>query len=133
MTSAEWRKLVFRRGSLGVNGAGWLAFCSETIPDLIELGGTGIVIVLIDLDQDRRITWGEEMSPGTLPYIHGQHAHRVANVGNEPLIFWACWGYQIDDMAGSCVICGRSSGTAYWSPRIAPRSSASPFSRPTNE
>lgn len=40
----------------------------------------------------QRKTWGEAMSPGTLHYIRGEHAHRVVNVGNEPLIFWACWG-----------------------------------------
>jgi glucose-6-phosphate isomerase len=32
------------------------------------------------------------MAPGTLHSISGRHAHRVANVGHEPLIFWACWG-----------------------------------------
>jgi glucose-6-phosphate isomerase, archaeal len=31
------------------------------------------------------------MSPGSLHYIEGQHAHRVANTGDSPLIFWACW------------------------------------------
>lgn len=40
----------------------------------------------------RRATWGETMAPGTLHYICGKHAHRVVNVGSEPLIFWACWG-----------------------------------------
>ncbi len=37
-------------------------------------------------------TWGENMSPNTLHYIRGEHAHRVVNVGDDPLIFWACWG-----------------------------------------
>jgi glucose-6-phosphate isomerase, archaeal len=45
---------------------------------------------LIRMDEQRK-TWGEEMSPGSLHYIDGQHAHRVANTGDEPLIFWACW------------------------------------------
>src|SRR6185312_12118533 len=52
------------------------------------VAGTGI---LVRMDEERR-TWGEAMSPGTLHYIHGAHAHRVVNVGDEPLIFWACWG-----------------------------------------
>jgi len=40
----------------------------------------------------QRTTWGEAMAPGTIHYIRGEHAHRVVNVGTEPLIFWACWG-----------------------------------------
>lgn len=47
--------------------------------------------MLLRMDQDRR-TWGEAMAPGSLHYIRGAHAHRVANTGTEPLIFWACWG-----------------------------------------
>lgn len=46
--------------------------------------------MLIRMD-DQRSTSAEEMRPGTLHYIHGEHAHRVVNVGAEPLIFWACW------------------------------------------
>jgi glucose-6-phosphate isomerase len=46
--------------------------------------------MLIRMDEDRK-TWGEEMSPGSLHYIDGQHAHRVANTGDSPLVFWACW------------------------------------------
>jgi glucose-6-phosphate isomerase len=47
--------------------------------------------MLLRMDNQRR-TWGEEMHPGGLHYLSGQHAHRVVNVGDEPLIFWACWG-----------------------------------------
>jgi glucose-6-phosphate isomerase len=46
--------------------------------------------MLIRMDDDRK-TWGEQMSPGSLHYIDGRHAHRVANTGDSPLIFWACW------------------------------------------
>ena len=46
--------------------------------------------VLMSMDEGRH-TWGEEMRPGSLHYISGQYAHRVVNVGLEPLIFWACW------------------------------------------
>jgi glucose-6-phosphate isomerase len=47
--------------------------------------------MLIRMDRERR-TWGETMTPGSLHYIQGEHAHRVANTGSEPLVFWACWG-----------------------------------------
>ncbi len=47
--------------------------------------------MLIRMDSERK-TWGEVMTPGTLHYIRGEHAHRVANIGSEPLVFWACWG-----------------------------------------
>lgn len=33
----------------------------------------------------------EEMRPGSLHYIPGHTAHRVANTGKSPLIFSACW------------------------------------------
>jgi glucose-6-phosphate isomerase, archaeal len=52
------------------------------------VSGTGM---LIRMDSDRT-TWGEAMAPGTLHYIRGEHAHRVANTGDAPLVFWACWG-----------------------------------------
>lgn len=47
--------------------------------------------ILLRMDDQRR-TRGEQMLPGGLHYVSGQHAHRVVNVGNDPLIFWACWG-----------------------------------------
>lgn len=47
--------------------------------------------ILLRMDSKRK-TWGEAMSPGSLHYIRGEHAHRVVNTGTEPLIFWACWG-----------------------------------------
>lgn len=36
-------------------------------------------------------TQSQTMRPGTVHYIPGSVAHRVANTGNEPLIFLACW------------------------------------------
>ena len=33
----------------------------------------------------------EEMSPGSMHYIPGHTAHRVANIGSTPLVFAACW------------------------------------------
>lgn len=52
------------------------------------VSGSGM---LIRMDAERR-TWGETMTPGSLHYIRGEHAHRVANTGSAPLVFWACWG-----------------------------------------
>jgi glucose-6-phosphate isomerase len=46
--------------------------------------------MLIQMQDDRR-TWGERMFPGSLHYIDGRYAHRVANTGTTPLTFWACW------------------------------------------
>jgi glucose-6-phosphate isomerase len=64
------------------------------------VSGSGM---LIRMDRERR-TWGEPMTPGSLHYIHGEHAHRVANTGSVPLIFWACWGsdagYDYGTIAG---------------------------------
>ena len=46
--------------------------------------------VLILMDRQRN-TWGENMFPGSLHYIPGGVAHRVANTGNKVLSFGACW------------------------------------------
>ncbi|WP_300704456.1 glucose-6-phosphate isomerase family protein [Bacteroides sp.] len=46
--------------------------------------------VLILMDQNRCI-WGEQIFPGSLHYIPGGVAHRVANVGTSILSFAACW------------------------------------------
>lgn len=36
-------------------------------------------------------TWAEKMMTGSLHYIRSHLAHRVANVGKNPLVFGACW------------------------------------------
>jgi glucose-6-phosphate isomerase len=46
--------------------------------------------VLIFMDKDGN-TWGEYMKPNSLHYIPGNVAHRVANTGDTPLVFGACW------------------------------------------
>jgi glucose-6-phosphate isomerase len=51
------------------------------------VSGRGLLILM----DERRSTWAEEMTPGTLHYLRGDHAHRVVNTGDEPLVFWACW------------------------------------------
>lgn len=49
--------------------------------------GTGALLLM---RQDGE-TWSEPMSPGSVHYIPGSVAHRVANTGNEPLAFLASW------------------------------------------
>ena len=46
--------------------------------------------MLVEMSRDRR-TWKEAMSPGSLHYVHGENAHRIANTGDAPLVVWACW------------------------------------------
>lgn len=46
--------------------------------------------MLLLMDKHQKV-WAERMFPGSLHYIGSHIAHRVANVGNEPLIFGACW------------------------------------------
>lgn len=46
--------------------------------------------MLLFMDKERN-TWAERMSPGSVHYISGSVAHRVANVGNSVLSFGACW------------------------------------------
>ena len=46
--------------------------------------------VLIQMNAERR-TWGETMTPGSLHYVRGENAHRIANTGSVPLAVWACW------------------------------------------
>lgn len=51
------------------------------------VSGTGM---LVQMDAERK-TWGEKMAPGSLHYVRGDNAHRIANIGDKPLIVWACW------------------------------------------
>lgn len=46
------------------------------------------MLILMDKDGNTR---GEAMFPGSLHYIPGFTAHRVANTGNRILRFGACW------------------------------------------
>jgi glucose-6-phosphate isomerase len=46
--------------------------------------------VLILMDKQRRVR-AEQMFPGSLHYIPGGMAHRVANTGSRILSFAACW------------------------------------------
>ena len=46
--------------------------------------------MLILMDEQRNV-WAEKMCPGSLHYIPGKVAHRVANTGSETLVFAASW------------------------------------------
>jgi glucose-6-phosphate isomerase len=53
----------------------------------VTVAGTG-ALILMTAD---RTTWFEPMSPGSVHYIPGDTAHRVANTSNVVLSFLACW------------------------------------------
>ena len=61
--------------------------------------GSGMLILM---DRERN-TWGEEVFPGSLHYIGGHIAHRLANTGNVKMIVGACWpsdaGHDYDEIA----------------------------------
>jgi glucose-6-phosphate isomerase len=63
------------------------------------LRGRG-ALILMGEDRSCRVEW---MAPGSLHYIPGHTAHRVANTGEEPLTFGACWpadaGHDYDSIA----------------------------------
>ncbi|HAQ17944.1 MAG TPA: glucose-6-phosphate isomerase [Prolixibacteraceae bacterium] len=58
--------------------------------------------MLILMDRDRN-AWAEEVYPGSLHYIGGEIAHRLANTGVEKLIVGACWpsdaGHDYEEIA----------------------------------
>ena len=49
--------------------------------------GTGVLLI----KDERRNVKAEEMVTGSLHYIPGRTAHRVANTGDQELVFNACW------------------------------------------
>jgi glucose-6-phosphate isomerase len=51
------------------------------------LEGKGMLIMM----DAARHTWGEWMAPGSLHYVAGNVAHRVANAGQTRLKMTACW------------------------------------------
>ena len=54
---------------------------------LLGIEGEGMLL-LMNTEGD---VWAERMFPGSLHYIAGYTAHRVANTGNATLSFGACW------------------------------------------
>ncbi len=63
--------------------------------------GSGILILM---DEKRNVR-AEEMKQGSLHYINHCTAHRVANIGSEPLVFNACWpsdaGHDYDEISNN--------------------------------
>jgi glucose-6-phosphate isomerase len=61
--------------------------------------GNGMLILM---DRDRN-TWAEEVYAGSLHYIGGEIAHRLANIGSDNLIVGACWpsdaGHDYEEIA----------------------------------
>lgn len=53
----------------------------------LTLKGEGVLLLM---SHDRE-THQEPMSPGSLHDIDGRYAHRVVNIGDEPLIFFVSW------------------------------------------
>lgn len=51
------------------------------------ISGVGLLVLMDSLRQ----TKVEKMLPGTLHYISAGLAHRVVNIGDQPLRFVACW------------------------------------------
>lgn len=61
--------------------------------------------VLILMDKSRKV-WAERIYPGSLHYISGGTAHRVANVGNSTLVFAASWPSDAGHDYGTISRCG---------------------------
>ena len=51
------------------------------------IAGEGVLVLM---DESRRC-WGERLEPGTVHYIPGRVAHRLANTGEAELCVGACW------------------------------------------
>jgi glucose-6-phosphate isomerase len=51
------------------------------------IGGEGTLILMDEM----RNCWAEKMVQGSLHYIPGKVAHRIANTGNDVLVVGACW------------------------------------------
>lgn len=49
--------------------------------------GEGMLILM----DEQRNCWAEKMYPGSLHYIAGKIAHRIANIGETVLVVGACW------------------------------------------
>ena len=60
--------------------------------------------MLILMDRERK-TWAEVVYPGSLHYIGGEIAHRLANTGDENLVVSACWpsdaGHDYDEITAN--------------------------------
>lgn len=54
---------------------------------MLTLRGSGSLVLR---DRDGK-AWTESMGTGSVHMIDGRHAHRVANTGDEPLVFVVTW------------------------------------------
>lgn len=54
---------------------------------MLTLRGSGSLVLR---DRDGQ-AWTEKMEAGSVHMIDGRHAHRVANTGDEPLVFVVTW------------------------------------------
>ncbi|HEV2232746.1 MAG TPA: glucose-6-phosphate isomerase family protein [Terriglobia bacterium] len=70
----------------------------------LTIAGEGALLLM---DEGRR-TWFEAMKPGTIHYIPGHTAHRVANTGLTSLSFFACWPSDAGHDYESIARCGFS-------------------------
>lgn len=61
--------------------------CADRAEYYWGLEGEGMLLLM---DEQRHV-WAERMCPGSLHYIPGRVAHRVANTGSRLLSFAACW------------------------------------------
>lgn len=82
------------------------------------LRGNGVLILM----DEKRNFRGEYMYPGSLHYIPGHTAHRVANIGDTELAFGACWpsdaGYNYEEISRNGFSCRliRKDGKAHLVP-----------------
>jgi glucose-6-phosphate isomerase len=61
---------------------------NEDCPELeVTVSGTGLLVLMTS---DRR-TWTEPMRAGSVHHVPPGTAHRVANIGDEPLVFVSYW------------------------------------------
>jgi glucose-6-phosphate isomerase len=85
-----WGTTVIEPGRVGDEyfmTKGHLHSLSDRAEYYVTVAGQGGLILM---DADRRTRW-QAMLPGSIHYIPGFTAHRVANTGREPLSFLACW------------------------------------------
>ena len=61
------------------------------VMDRAELYSTVSGVGMLVLMDEQREGTVQEMRPGSTHYIPGRIAHRVVNVGAQPLTFLACW------------------------------------------
>ncbi|MGO8720879.1 MAG: glucose-6-phosphate isomerase family protein [Acidobacteriaceae bacterium] len=85
-----WGRTVLRPGKVGDEyfmTKGHFHRVRNRAEYYLTVQGTGALLLMDEAGKTRY----ETMSPGSVHYIPGCTAHRVANTGETPLIFSACW------------------------------------------